>query len=110
MNDDNDTTSTDELLDTLDADDTETELGNNLVATVDVLADEIDAGDAPDGAGPGGMMTPDMALSFIKPLLRRWAATNPEQVKTALARVHLETGALLDYHEPDADPEDLLDR
>jgi len=108
MNDDNsDKTATMDGL--LDTDTTDTELGNNVVTTVDVLAEEIDAGNAPDG-GMGGMMGPDMALSIIKPMLKRWAATDPEQVKAALARVHLETGALLEHHEPDAEPEDLLDR
>lgn len=105
-----DTTATmDGLLDQLDTETTDTELGRNVVATVDVLAEEIDAGDAPSG-GMAGMMGPEMALSIIKPMLKRWAASNPEQVKAALARVHLETGALLDHHEPETDPEDLLDR
>lgn len=110
MNPDTDTdTDMTELLDDLDADDADSELGDNLRTTLDVLAEEIDVSTEGGGGMNGGMMDPGMALSVLKPLLQRWADENPDEVKAALARVHLETGALLDHHEPDAEPMDLLD-
>lgn len=103
----------DEVLDYIpDAEDSN-ELADHLVATIEVLADEVMDGDLDSedvDMGMMGMMGPEMALEVIKPLARRWAVQNPEQVVSCLARLHLETGALIEHHGPDHQaPEDLLD-
>lgn len=86
------------------------ELADHLVSTIDVLAEDIGAAETPDAGGMAGMMGPDMALNVIRPLARRWAVESPDDVLASLARLHLETEALLNHHAPETDPEDLLDR
>lgn len=99
-----------ELIEEIETDDDTTELAEHLVTTIEVLADEIDAADTPDGGGGmAGMMDPGMALSILVPLVRRWAIESPDGVMAVLARTHLETGALIEHHRPEAEPIDLVE-
>lgn len=100
---------TDELTDLLDEEPDPELLANHVLVTIDVLADEIDADDAPDAGGVAGMMGPETALNVMKPLLEQWAQENPEQVLKTLARIKMESGALLAEHAVGATPTDLLD-
>lgn len=86
------------------------ELADHLVSTIDVLAEDVNADEMPDAGGVAGMMGPDMALNIIRPLARKWAVDSPDDVLAALARLHLESGALLEYHAGEVDPETLLDQ
>lgn len=80
------------------------ELAEHLVATVEGLADEIEAG-VDDGMA--GMMDPEMALGVLKPMLAAWATKNPDEALETLARVYLESEALLERHA-DEEPEALV--
>lgn len=84
------------------------ELAQQLVATVNTLAEEIEADDDGSPDAPEGMMDPQMALAVIGPALQQWAIQSPEEVLSAVARIQLEAESLLDYHTEDTTAAELL--
>lgn len=84
------------------------QLADNTVATLDALVDELDLDDADAPTGPIGI-GPDMALNMLRPMIYKWAEANPETAVATLARISLETEALVDEHtDADADRETRL--
>lgn len=47
---------------------------------------------------PFGPMTEAELLDMIRPMLREWVRTNPDQARQFLAVLHLSAGDLLDKH------------
>ena len=82
--------------------DPDTELSRDVAATIETVIDEIEI----EQAQANGM-DPNALLSMVLPRLYDKIDNDPEQAKRTLARLHLETGALLEKHDERA-PEEVL--
>ena len=80
------------------------ELGHDLGATCATLVEEmgVTGGESYQGISVG------MMVQQAIPKIQNYAAQNPQTGIQAVARMYLESRALLDKHAPETDPEDLL--
>lgn len=80
----------------------ETELAQDLTASVDYLTDELFNGEGSldEGADIGGTFVPPAGqlLPMIMPYIHEWAENYPEEAIIALEIMNKESAALLEKH------------
>lgn len=83
-----------------------------VVRSMDAFAEELaetDTDDGPQMDTPMGMPAPgpDQAAQMLRNPVLSYASDNREATMRAMARIHLETGSILE-HFAEEDPEELL--
>lgn len=100
------TDNTQQLIDSIEQQtpDETTDLADDLDASIKGLAQEVDL----SGDGPNPVpISPEQGISILRPMIQTKTTKDPTATLKTLARIHLETGALLEKHS-DLDPVELV--
>lgn len=95
-----------------DEPDETSELADDLTASINDLADELEQSTDDDGNDMSAMGLPGMGfgsvISMVSPAIASKATEKPEAAERALAIIALESRALIEKHSDADEPEDLL--
>lgn len=95
-----------------DEPDETSELADDLTASINDLADELEKSTDDDGSDMSQMGLPGMGfgsvIGMVSPAIAKKATEKPQAAKKALAIISLESRALIEKHTDADKPEELL--